>query len=88
MISQVSGEITVAADGVLDYENIPQKKFTFIVVATDNGIPTRSSEATVAVTVKDENDNCPAFRTLPGNYKIPLQILAEDDDDGDNGHID
>ena len=88
MISQVSGEITVAADGVLDYENIPQKKFTFIVVATDNGIPTRSSEATVTVTVKDENDNCPVFRTLPGNYKIPLQILAEDDDDGDNGHID
>ena len=88
MISQVSGEITVAADGVLDYENIPQKKFTFIVLATDNGIPTRSSEATVTVTVKDENDNCPVFRTLPGNYKIPLQILAEDDDDGDNGHID
>ena len=88
MISQVSGEITVAADGVLDYENIPQKKFTFIVVATDNGIPTRSSQATITVTVKDENDNCPVFRTLPGNYKIPLQILAEDDDDEDNGHID
>ena len=88
MISQVSSEIAVAADSVLDYENIPQKQFTFIVVATDNGIPTRSSEATVSVTVKDENDNCPVFRTLPGNYKIPLQILAEDDDDGDNGHID
>ena len=38
--------------------------------------------------MKDENDNCPVFRTLPGNYKIPLQILAQDDDDGDNGHID
>ena len=88
MISQISGEITVVADDVLDYENIPQKQFTFTIVARDDGIPTRNSEATVTVTVKDENDNCPVFKTLPGNYKIPLQILAEDDDHGDNGHID
>ena len=87
-INQVSGEITVAADDVLDYENIPQKQFTFTVTATDNGVPTRSSETTVTVNVKDENDNCPVFSTAPGNYKIPLQIRAEDDDHGDNGHID
>ncbi len=87
MISQDSGEITVAADGVLDYESIPQKQFTFTVAATDNGIPTRSSEATVTIAVKDENDNCPVFKTLPGNYKIPVEILANDDDHGDNGQI-
>ena len=87
-INQVSGEITVAADDVLDYENIPQKQFTFTVTVTDNGVPTRSSETTVTVNVKDENDNCPVFSTAPGNYKIPLQIRAEDDDHGDNGHID
>ncbi len=87
MISQDSGEIKVAADGVLDYESISQKHFTFTVVATDNGIPTRSSEATVTIAVKDENDNCPVFKTLPGNYKIPVEILAKDDDHGDNGQI-
>ncbi len=87
MISQDSGEITVAADGVLDFESIPQKQFTFTVAATDNGIPTRSSEATVTIAVKDENDNCPVFKTLPGNYKIPVEILASDDDHGDNGQI-
>ena len=87
MISQDSGEISVAADGVLDYESIPQKQFTFTVAATDNGIPTRSSEATVTIAVKDENDNCPVFKTLPGNYKIPVEILANDDDHGENGQI-
>ena len=87
MISQDSGEITIAADGVLDYESIPQKQFTFTVAATDNGIPTRSSEATVTIAVKDENDNCPVFKTLPGNYKIPVKILANDDDHGNNGQI-
>ncbi len=87
MISQDSGEITVAADGVLDYESIPQKQFTFTVAATDNGIPTRNSEVTVTIAVKDENDNCPVFETLPGNYKIPVEILANDDDHGDNGQI-
>ena len=40
MISQVSGEITFAADGVLDYASIPEKQFTFTIVATDNKIPT------------------------------------------------
>ena len=40
MISQVSGEITFAADGVLDYECLPEKQFTFTIVATDNKIPT------------------------------------------------
>ncbi|CAB3995834.1 protocadherin-11 Y-linked-like [Paramuricea clavata] len=87
MISQDSGEITVAADGVLDYESISQKQFTFTVGAIDNGIPTRSSEATVTIAVKDENDNCPVFKTFPGNYKIPVEILANDDDYGDNGQI-
>ena len=87
MISQDSGEITIAADGVLDYESIPQKQFRFTVAATDNGIPTRSSEATVTIAVKDENDNCPVFKTMPGNYKIPVEILANDDDHGDNGQI-
>ena len=87
IIDHESGQIAVAADNVLDYETILQKQFTFIVAATDNGIPSRRSEANVTITVKDENDNCPVFKILPGNYKIPLEIVANDDDYGDNGRI-
>ena len=87
MIAHESGQIAVAADGVLDYETIIQKQFTFIVTATDNGIPSQRSEANVTIIVKDENDNCPVFKTLPGNYKIPLEIVANDNDYGDNGRI-
>ena len=87
MIAHESGQIAVAADGVLDYETIIQKQFTFIVAATDNGIPSQRSEANVTIIVKDENDNCPVFKTLPGNYKIPLEIVANDNDYGDNGRI-
>ena len=86
-IGQDSGEIKVAADGVLDYESISQKQYTFLVSATDNGFPPRSSEATVTITVEDENDNCPVFQTVSGQYKIPVEILANDDDNGNNGKI-
>ncbi len=37
--------------------------------------------------MKDENDNCLIFRTLPGNYKVPVEIVANDDDHGDNGQM-
>ena len=87
LIGHESRQIAVAADNVLDYEAILQKQFTFIVAATDNGIPSRRSEVNVTITVNDENDNCPVFKTLPGNYKIPLEIVARDDDYGDNGRI-
>ena len=80
-----TGEISVAADGVLDYESL--KYLTFTVKAADNGVPIRSSEANVTIAVKDENDNCPEFSTPTGNYKFPVQILANDDDRGDNGRI-
>ena len=86
-ISHDSGEIKVAADGVLDYESISETQYTFLVSATDNGFPPRGSEATVTITVEDENDNCPVFQTVPGQYKIPLAILANDGDKGNNGQI-
>ncbi|XP_028399971.1 uncharacterized protein LOC114523292 [Dendronephthya gigantea] len=87
MVNQDSGEISVYADDVLDYETISQKQFTFTVTATDNGVPSRNSEATVTITVQDENDNCPVFGTLPGKYKLPVDILASDADYGNNGRI-
>ncbi|XP_028400062.1 uncharacterized protein LOC114523364 isoform X2 [Dendronephthya gigantea] len=87
MVNQDSGEISVFADDVLDYETLSQKQFTFTVTATDNGVPSRSSEATVTITVQDENDNCPVIGTLPGKYKLPVDILASDADYGNNGQI-
>lgn len=87
ILDRNTGRIVVASDNVLDYENLVQTSFVFTVTATDDGIPTKSSEATVTITVTDENDNCPVFQTTPGNYKIPLIIVARDKDSNRNGHI-
>ena len=45
--------------GSLDREL--ESKYEITVVATDNGSPSKSSTATVALTVSDVNDNSPKF---------------------------
>uniref|UniRef100_A0A336MVD4 CSON001872 protein n=1 Tax=Culicoides sonorensis TaxID=179676 RepID=A0A336MVD4_CULSO len=50
-----------------------QSRFSFQVVATDGGVPPKSSSTSVVVTVQDVNDNDPIFS--PKYYEA---ILAED----------
>ena len=85
VIDSNTGVIVTKDDEVLDYEKLTQTSFVFTVTATDEGFPTKSSQATVMITVLDENDNCPVFEIVPGNYKIPLTIVAHDDDSNKNG---
>lgn len=87
-----SGEVKVV--GEIDHEIHSWINFT--VVATDNGVPSRSSRVEMYVQVLDENDNNPIFdrepkelsiseNTVPGS-KIAV-LHATDLDSGDYGKV-
>lgn len=62
----------------LDREQVEDYNFT--VIARDNGVPSRSSSATVIVKLTDINDNEPEF-IFPNsvNYSVNLSYLAKVD---------
>ncbi|XP_072483238.1 protocadherin-11 X-linked-like isoform X2 [Notamacropus eugenii] len=71
-------------------------KYTFTVTARDNGVPHLQSNATVIVTVLDQNDNSPTFTHSEYNFYVPENlpkhgtvglITITDADAGQNGVI-
>ena len=76
-----------------------EKKIHVTVKASDSGKPPLEDVCTIAVTIKDVNDNPPRFikrrykATIVDNipyYPDPspiIQLLAEDDDIGSNGEL-
>ncbi|XP_027692563.1 protocadherin-11 X-linked-like [Vombatus ursinus] len=71
-------------------------KYTFTVTARDNGKPHLQSNATVIVTVLDQNDNSPTFTHSEYNFYVPENlpkhgtvglITVTDADAGENGVI-
>uniref|UniRef100_A0A8C7P4Y4 FAT atypical cadherin 1a n=1 Tax=Oncorhynchus mykiss TaxID=8022 RepID=A0A8C7P4Y4_ONCMY len=66
-IDPIRGEVKVARQ--LDRETT--SGYTLTVLASDNGVPARSSSATVNVDVSDVNDNPPLFS--PANYSLIIQ---------------
>ena len=89
-----SGEIVVNMVN-LDREIV--SLYTLTVVATDYGVPSRSSTANVVVTVTDENDNAPSFqqsvyqsniREDAQNQSEVITVLATDADaPGNNNSV-
>ncbi|KAL8587634.1 hypothetical protein ACOMHN_045323 [Nucella lapillus] len=87
-----SGEII--ATRPLDREQ--QSQYHLVVIATDQGIPPRSSSCSVNVYVDDVNDNTPAFEqasyaqtivdpTNSGDFVVG--VTAVDRDTGNNGKV-
>ncbi|MBN3275785.1 PC11X protein, partial [Polyodon spathula] len=73
-----------------------QDKYTFTVVAKDNGSPSLQSNSTVMVMVQDQNDNSPAFTHNEYNFYVPENlplygtvglITVTDVDSGDNAVV-
>ncbi|XP_076454207.1 cadherin-87A-like [Babylonia areolata] len=83
----------------LDFEK--RSKYTIKIIAKDNKNKVGSSlqlqnSATINIKVLDENDNTPTFSDTERAFSVPEtapidqrlgQILARDDDNGINGHI-
>ncbi len=90
-------QFTIAQDGtvkiqrMLDREETPRHQVK--ILAVDDGIPSRTSTATLTVVVADINDNAPRFLkpyrpVIMENYpptKVE-EILATDDDDRSKGN--
>lgn len=68
----------------LDFET--QQLHEFMAVATDQGVPPRSSQVTVAISVTNINDNRPIFNPsaysfiVPENIRFEEQVIAQDAD--------
>ncbi|XP_038648329.1 protocadherin Fat 4 isoform X1 [Scyliorhinus canicula] len=92
-INPSTGQIITSA--LLNREN--KEMYSFVVVATDGGIPqAMSSSATVFLTVSDINDNPPRFRHFPYVTHIPaptnagsfvFAVTVSDDDEGPNAKL-
>ncbi|KAL3265830.1 hypothetical protein HHI36_010026 [Cryptolaemus montrouzieri] len=91
-LDSLTGQLTTTRQ--LDREDI--SSYEILVTAKDQGIPPKSSTATVNLNVLDINDNNPDF--YPVKYFVPvsedtkigtslLKVKATDKDDGDNGMI-
>lgn len=74
----------LSLSGQLDFET--NRSHSFVVVATDLGSPSLSSQATVTITVLNVNDNRPLFSqpsytfTLPENSPFLVEVPASDED--------
>ncbi|XP_067355538.1 protocadherin Fat 4 isoform X4 [Channa argus] len=91
-IDPVSGMVSVA--GALDRET--KADYDLLVVAEDQGRPTRSATAALLVQVSDVNDNVPKFSKAKYEVEVLeselvgtslLTLSAVDPDDGTNGTI-
>ncbi len=92
-INTVSGEIITMAN---DFDREMEDSYTLTVTASDGGMPSLSSTATVVVTILDENDSPPNFSELVFTTSIPengpvrafvFQLNASDADIGSNSEI-
>ena len=91
-INSTSGVINLSS--VLDHE--VQSSYSFSITASDEGSPSLSSTAQVAILISDENDNPPVFQqssysasvsesSSPG--QLILSVVATDADIGQNANI-
>ena len=86
-----TGQIKVS--GPLDYDDPMKRKFEFTIIATDRGVPSKSSFTIARIILKNVNDNYPSFSkphyvaiipetTQPGSPV--LQLSASDVDQPDS----
>uniref|UniRef100_A0A670ZXW4 Cadherin domain-containing protein n=1 Tax=Pseudonaja textilis TaxID=8673 RepID=A0A670ZXW4_PSETE len=73
-----------------------QDRYSFTVLAKDNGMPPLQANATVTVSVLDQNDNSPAFTHNEYNFYVPENlpmygtvglITVTDADSGENAIV-
>ena len=91
-IDEANGTITVGPGGI-DFER--QETYTLTAVASDDGLPTKTSTALVVVIIRDLNDNSPVWEQQQYNAVISetlepgviFTVLATDADQTDYSFI-
>ena len=82
----------------VSFDREVESTYEIIVMAMDAGVPRQSSNASVVVTILDENDETPVFDSIAYTARISefdnpadgasfLTIRASDDDEGSNAMI-
>ena len=95
-MSGTPGSVKLELMHELDRESISM--FRLVVIATDGGSPRKSGTLALDIVVNDVNDHVPVFEgntdtytaTIPEDISVQgsvLTIVATDEDDGDNGHV-
>ncbi|XP_054267149.1 cadherin-89D-like [Macrosteles quadrilineatus] len=87
---------TLFLERELDLDTLPGNTFTLQIQASQDNNPLKTSVARVEVELQDINDNKPQFEVdlynisivenLPNGFSV-LQVLATDQDQGDNGEF-
>lgn len=84
----------ITTTSLLDYES--DRDYSLIITSSDNGTPPRELNTFFAISVVDENDNTPQFRsqsnmaTIPENSAIDsfvIDLAATDADSGSNSEL-
>ena len=90
-VDPATGQIKVSKQ--LDYDDPSKRKFEFTVIATDRGVPSKSTSSTARITLNNVNDNYPKFSKPSYDVSIPettnpgtpiLQLSASDIDQPDS----
>ena len=87
-----TGSLTITSE----FDREDEARYLFKVVAKDQGVPQRSAEATIEVSVRDVNDNAPTFdprvynevvseETMPGTPVVA--VTARDLDEDENARV-
>ncbi|XP_049324656.1 protocadherin alpha-13 isoform X21 [Astyanax mexicanus] len=92
--SSYKNSYSLVVNEPLDREQVSQYNIT--VIASDEGSPSLSSTAVIAVHISDVNDNSPVFQAPVINISVKenspvggllATITAHDDDIGENAHV-
>ena len=65
-MNRLTGEISLKQK--LDYEDERERNIRFTVEAQDSGIPSKKGSAFISITLTDDNDNVPIFRSHCAEY--------------------
>eukprot|EP00795_Rhopilema_esculentum_P002013 gene2013-17573_t len=94
IVDPASGQVKVSKK--LDFDNPSTRKFEFTIIATDKGVPPKSTSIVAKITLKNVNDNLPVFSKQSYHVSVPettkpatsiLELSASDIDQPDNNEF-
>ncbi|XP_075428920.1 protocadherin-20-like isoform X2 [Ascaphus truei] len=73
-IDKASGILTTS----VSFDREEEASYTFLVIASDYGSPSKNNTCTVVINILDQNDNAPVFPMNEFNFYIPEDLPRRD----------